>query len=82
MVGVSTAVSMFDKLLSCEVVLLLRRHSCVLVDFVCIIHLTAIAHVIDPMFDLCPDMKRERESQFLDQFRHSTAASSLLFDYV
>lgn len=36
-----------------------------LVEFVCIIHLTAIAHVIDPMFDLCPDIKkREREAVF------------------
>ena len=60
-VEVSMAVLIFDKLLSYEVVLLLRRHSCVLVEFVCIIHLTAIAHIIDPMFDLCPDIKKSRE---------------------
>lgn len=75
---------MFDKLLSCEVVLLLRRHSCVLVEFVCIIHLTAIAHVIDPMFDLCPDIKKRERERGSFWISSDTALRHLflLFDYV
>ena len=36
---------------------------CLLVEFVqhCIIDIAAMAHVIDPMFDLCPDKFTERE---------------------